>query len=139
MLGTKIQRQVPKGVPTKDNRRPAKDAHIDQSIPVHMGIVFQPNVDITKKNIRADKPPSADMFKQIGMYSTQEYMMPSCISITDKMARTTGANQGLGFNQSTPIHQPDPNRKGIFDKSVSIGKIGWNPQSIYPRISTSSF
>lgn len=139
MLGSKIPRQVPIGVPTKDNRRPSKNVNLDESRPPHLGYIFQPNVDITKKNIFADKPPSGNMFNQIGMYSTTEKMMPSCISITDKMARTTGANQGLAFNQSTPIHHIDPYSKGIFDKKNSIGNIGWNPRSQYPKTSTSSY
>lgn len=138
MLGTVIPRQVPVGVPTKDNKRPSKDEHKNDLRPPHLGYIFQPNVDIVERQFKAPKPPSADMFRQIGKYATTEYLMPSCISVPEKMARTKGANQGLSFNQSFPIHIVDKNQKGIFDKSVSIGNIGWKPHK--PVItSTSSF
>jgi hypothetical protein len=129
MFGTTIQQPIKKGVPTKDGFRPAPGFKgPDSPIGVHFA-TFQPNVDITKKNIRAPKPDSANMFTQIGMYSTQALMMPSCISITDKMSRfsSQGPGQGLGFNQSTPIHVPNWKQKGIFDAKMSIGNIGWAP------------
>lgn len=106
--------------------RPTKGGIYDQAIPSYMGILASMNVNPVLENYKAQtfEPGSRSMFNQIGMYPTN-YAQPSCISITDKMARTRGANTGLTFNQS--FKAEPPKQLDHVNVVASIGRLGWNP------------
>jgi len=119
-------------------RRPLKGKIYDASIPAYMGTLVSANVNPDYENFKATKqsfkPGSRSMFNQIGAYPTN-YAQPSCISITEKMARTRGANIGLTFNQS--FAAMPPLQRDHVNEKVSIGNIGWNPNPKTNRLTTS--
>ena len=120
-----VPRQVPIGVPTKNNKSPAFNVNIDNPKLVRFGSIAGNRVNTTDLNFFQKKDLRyGNMFRQIGVPGTDTHM-PSCIDITKKM-ELPKSGQGLTYNQSTPIHVPQPFQKGIFDPTQRIGNIGAN-------------
>jgi len=119
--------------------RPVKAKIYDNSISPYMGTLVSANVNPVLENYKATKktfePGSRSMFNQIGVYPTN-YAQPSCISITQKMARTRGANIGLTFNQS--FAAMPPLQRDHVNEKISIGNIGWNPNPKTNRLIAST-
>jgi hypothetical protein len=123
-----VPRQVPIGVPTNNNKTPSFNVNIDTPKLVRFGTLAGPTVHPEKLNfIQTKDLRVGNMFRQIGTYTNNDMIMPSCIEITKKM-KLPLSGQGLTYNQSTPIHVPQPRQKGIFDSKISIGNIGWDPE-----------
>lgn len=117
--------------------RPIRGRIYDQSISPYMGTLASANVNPVLENYKATSfnPGSRSMFNQIGAYPTN-YAQPSCISITEKMARTRGANIGLTFNQS--FQATAPKQLNHVNAKASISKIGWNPNPKTNMLTASS-
>jgi len=118
--------------------RPISGRIYDASVSPIMGILSGPNVNPGVENFKNPRfnPGYRNMFSQIGAYPTN-YAQPSCISITEKMARTKGANIGLTFNQS--FKATPPLQKDFVNVKASISPIGWNPDPKTNKLIMKSF
>lgn len=118
--------------------RPVKNRIYDNSISPYMGTLASMNVRPIVENYKSISfnPGSRSMFNQIGAYPTN-YAQPSCISITQKMAKTRGANTGLTFNQS--FAATAPKQLDHVNIKASISPIGWNPDKRTNALVAKSF